>query len=139
MFTDTTQRPEITPEIIDTLATHMTEYLTSYITQDMMADPDGTLFKMDMFPYLIIHMLEEPMDGCISGGFIGYLLGKQLPVKKICGNVPRAQALATMQILEKFPDIPDVATYLANCKAADVDQQADLTKEIPDNVTPILH
>lgn len=139
MFADETQKPELTPVIIDVLALHITEYLTAYITQEMMADTDGTLFDMDTFPYLLIHMLEEPMDGCISGGFIGYLLGKQLPVKKICGNVPRAQALATLQILEKHKHRPEVQTYIDNCKAAQEEYEKELNKEIPDNVTPILH
>ena len=39
MFADTTQRPDITPVVVDALALHITEYLTAYITEEMIPLP----------------------------------------------------------------------------------------------------
>ena len=133
------RRPEVTDTHIDVLDVHLTEYITAYLKNGMCASPAGEVYGEENLPYLVMLMLNEPMEGTLTAGFIGYIIGKQITIKDARANVPRALMRAGLQILRKYEDtdtqIADFVTALNESVVAGDTSN----KEIPDNVTPILH
>lgn len=133
------RRPEVTDTHIDVLDVHVTEFITAYLKNGMCASPDGEVYGVENLPYLVMLMLNEPMEGTLTAGFIGYVLGKQLAVRDLRANVPRALMRAGLQILRKYEDTDtQIADFVADLNTAVIAGDTS-TKEIPDNVTPILH
>ena len=133
------RRPEVTDTHIDVLDVHLTEYITAYLNNGMCASPDGEVYGTENLPYLVMLMMNEPMEGTLSAGFIGYIIGKKLTVRDTRANVPRALMRAGLQILRKYEDTDtQIADFVAGLDEA-VKAGDTSNKEIPDNVTPILH
>lgn len=139
-ITDPNQQVDITDAHIEALDVHLTTYITSYLNQGMMASADGTVYGPSELPYVVMLMLNEPMHGTITAGFIGYIIGKKLTVKDTLVNVPRALMLCSVGILRKYEDTDTtIAEFIADIEQSNADYAEEQAKEIPDNVTPILH